>query len=131
MKERIFKMAKFIVFATAITQLALSQIQIEVITKVFDPNIGFVLFGFTIFGVLMAFNSSSYQHGKRSAIFIGGTILVILTGLNYLRVLLLDISAGNLLTFEDIKTAFIIAAVSMVIYALGAVVMVATGNHNE
>lgn len=131
MKEKIFKTAKFLVFATAIAQLALSQIQIEIITKVFEPSVGFALFGYSIFGVLMAFNSSSYQHGKKAILFIGGTILVVLTGLNYLRMLLLDINAGNLLTFADIKTGLILVVVSLAVYGIGSVVMLSTGNFDE
>lgn len=131
MKEKIFTWAKLIVFMTAISQLALSQIQISVITKVFNPNVGFYLFGFTIFSVLMAFNSSSYEHGKKLPIFIGGLILAVFTGINYINTLLTDIKQANLLTMEDIKTALIISVVAIAIYATGSVVMLATGNYEK
>lgn len=49
---------------------------------------------------------------------------MILVGINELKVLLLDFRARSLITF-------IIALISVRIYALGSVIMVTTGNYYE
>lgn len=131
MKEKIFTIAKFLIFATAILQLAISQLHIDIITKVFDPAIGFYLFLFTIFGVLMAFNSSSYKSGEKTFIFILGTLAAVITGILYVNVIFSDIAAGNLLTFKDAQQSIIIAISTITIYAVLAPTMMITGYLNE
>ncbi len=131
MKEKLFNIAKYLIFATAITQLAISQLHIEIITKVFNPAIGFYLFLFTIFGVLMAFNSSSFKSGQRTFLFVLGTIAAIVTGLLYVNVIFNDINAGNLLTFKDAQKSIIIAIVTIAIYAISSPIMIITGYLNE
>lgn len=131
MKEKLYFMAKYLIFITAITQLAISQLHIGVITRVFDPAIGFYLFLFTIFGVLMAFNSSSYKTGQKTLIFVGGAVAAVLTGIKFVSIIFIDIAAGQLLTFEDAQKSITVAIVTIVIYAISTPIMIITGFLNE
>lgn len=131
MKGKLFNISKYIIFITAIAQLAISQIHIDIITKVFNPSIGFYLFLFTIFGVLMAFNSSSYKSGQRTFLLLGGCAAAVITGIIYLNVVFQDIATGKLLTLEAAQSSIIAAIVTIAIYTILTPVMIISGYRNE
>lgn len=131
MKGKLFNISKYLIFITAIAQLALSQIHIDIITKVFDPAIGFYLFLFTIFGVLMAFNSSSFKSGEKTLLLVGGCAAAVITGILYLNVVFADIATAKLLTFEAAKTSIIAAVITIAIYVISTPVMIISGYNNE
>lgn len=131
MNGKLFNISKYLIFVTAIGQLAISQVHIGIITKVFNPAVGFYLFLFTIFGVLMAFNSSSFKSGQRTPLLIGGCITAVLTGILYINVLFKDIALGKLLTFEVAQSSIVLAAVTVVIYAVFTPILIISGYKNE
>lgn len=131
MKEKIFNIAKYIIFVTAILQLAISQIHIDVITKVFEPSVGFSLFLFTIFSVLMAFNSSSYQYGQRTLLVIAGCAAAVVSGGVYLNVVFSDIATETLITFVDAKQSITAVCITLGIYLIFTPVMIVSGYLNE
>ncbi|MDC7242352.1 MAG: hypothetical protein PQJ50_18505 [Spirochaetales bacterium] len=131
MKEMIFKTSRFIVFAVALGQLALSQVHIAVITRVFDSSIGFYLFLFVISGLVMGFNTSAIHSGSRIPLFIAGCAASLVTGLLYLRMLIADVLAGNLLTWPDIHLSLIYSIGAMTVYLAGTVSLLATRNYDD
>ena len=131
MKEKLFYTAKYLIYIAALSQLALSQVHIGIITKIFEPRAGFFLFLFIIFGLIMAFNSSAVKKGSRIEIFIFGCLAAVTFGILYLRILFQDISAGNLLTFVDARSSIIYTIIAIAVYAISTATMLVTGNLNE
>lgn len=130
MKEKIFNTAKFLIGATAIIQLAMSQIHIGIITKVFLPEVGFFLFLFVIFGIVTAFNSSNVK-GIKAIIFSVGCLLACFLGGLYVTVLFKDIQMDNVLTFSQARESIIIILVSIFIYFFSGLAIMLTRNHDE
>lgn len=127
MKEKIFATAKYLIYIAALSHLALSQMHIDIITKVFEPTAGFLLFLFTIFGVVLAASTSSVQKGSRIEIFILGCTVAVIMGILYLRVIFQDIQAENLLTFDDVKLSVTVIISTLAVYVLGTATMLITG----
>lgn len=123
MKEMIFKASRIGIFVAAVGQLAVSQIHIGIITKVFEPSIGFFLFLFVTFGVVLAFNSSSMRNDTGA--FIGSLfcIAAAVMGVIYLNILISDVRAGNVLTMEDATVSVLITIVVISTYVIGTVLM--------
>lgn len=130
MKELLFKSAKFTAIIAAIGQLAISQIHIGIITKVFEPSIGFFLFLFITFGVVMAFNSTSFRAESNPVLFLFGGIASSGTGLIYLNMLNADIRAENLLTFADARVSIFVSIAVITIYIASTIIMLSTRNYD-
>ena len=126
MKEKLFNIARWSMFAVALIQLALSQIHIGIITKVFASEVGFWLFLFIIFGIVVAFNSINLKKGKNLLIDILGVIVASLSGLKYLSLVITDLKMENLLTFAESKLSIYFSAFTIGIYVLGLMVILVT-----
>jgi hypothetical protein len=126
MKEGIYKTTSLIVLITAIAQLAMSQVHINIITKVFVSYVGFYLFLFVIAGLVTAFNTTSSLEGGKLWLFIGGVVAACITGSLYLKILLLDIGSGKYLSFEEAKFSIILIVITLAVYLIGGITMVAT-----
>jgi hypothetical protein len=131
MKEKLFYTAKYLIYIAAICQLAMSQVHISVITKVFEPTAGFYLFLFTIFGLVMAFNTTAVKKGSRIELFILGCLAASALGVMYLKIIFQDIQTGKLLTFSDARLSIIFSVATILIFLLSTAVMLITGNFNE
>lgn len=110
--------------------LAISQIHISTITKVFAPEIGFYFFLFIIFGLVSFMNSLNLRKASSNS---GNAILTGIfgvlasgMGLVYIKILLDDIAKENLLTMSDIRPTLYIVGASAVIYGIGCLVSVIT-----
>ncbi|MDC7235464.1 MAG: hypothetical protein PQJ58_19705 [Spirochaetales bacterium] len=128
MKEHLFKTARLLIYMAAIGQLALSQVHIGIITKVFAPSVGFFLFLFVIAGLVTAFNSSSAASKPLIAVLGCGASL--LTGVLYLNIVFKDIANATLLTFEEAQVSIFVSLLAMFLYLAGTVTMLVTRNHN-
>lgn len=123
MKEKVFKIIKYITFLTGIIQLALSQHHISVITKVFATSIGFFLFLFIISSLVVSFNAASLKAKSNMILVLGSNVVAILTGLKYLQLLFADIATGNIVTLQDALNAIIFTVIALIVYAVGLVVI--------
>ena len=131
MKETLFKAFKIITFVVAVGQLAISQVHIGLITKVFEPSVGFLLFAFITFGVVMAFNAVSFRRGSNPMVLVFGGLLSSSAGFLYVRLLFADLNAGNLVTMEEARLSIVLSILSIVAYASSTVVLLFTRNHDE
>ncbi len=125
MKDLIIKIIAALLLITALGTLALSQVHILAITKIFVPEIGFYLFFFIIFGLTTAFNA--YLADKRSSIllYIFTSFLVIGSGLIYLNLMQGDVAAQENLTMSDadIRNSWLLVIISLIIYTVGLVIL--------
>ncbi|WP_461207097.1 hypothetical protein [Clostridium sp. DL1XJH146] len=126
MKEKVFNISKFVMFFVAMIQLALSQIHIDIITKVFATNVGFYLFLFIIFGMIIALNVVSTKSDGKMLVVAFGAIMSSAAGIKYLQMVLADISAGNLLTFQEASISIYFSIFSIVVYLLGTILLFIT-----
>ncbi|MDC7221043.1 MAG: hypothetical protein PQJ59_13995 [Spirochaetales bacterium] len=126
MKDKIYNATKYIILFVAIAQLALSQVHIQLITKVFAPYVGFYLFLFVIFGLVTGFNTTSSLAGSKVILFIAGCVLACVMGGLYLNILFKDIATGNYLSLEDAKMSIIFMFITLGVYSLGGLIMVFT-----
>jgi hypothetical protein len=126
MKEKLFYISKWSVFFIAIIQLAISQIHIAIITKVFETDVGFFLFLFIIFGLVSAFNAVSAKKGKKMYLDFTTAITSSLAGYRYLTTVFANIAPDKLLTFEDASISIYISIVAIFIYIVGTITMFLT-----
>ena len=133
MKDLALKFIVGIMLISALGELAMSQIHIQAITKIFANEIGIYLFLFIIFGLTTAFNA--YLLEKRTSL-----ILLTLSGLMavgagyvYLRIMQTDVAAQEALTMADVRTSWLLVIISMGIYLVGLLVIpvFAWGNIKE
>ena len=128
MKERLFKISKFSIMTIAMLQLALSQVHIKVITKVFASDIGFYLFLFILFGLVMSFSLSSMNRESKMPLYLVLTIATVGTGIIYLNKLFADIATGQYLTADVAMLSIIVSIVALVIYCLGTLIILWSRN---
>ena len=126
MKERIFKISKFVIAAIAILQLAISQVHIKVITKVFASDIGFYLFLFILFGLVMTFNLSSLKRDSKIPRYLLVTIAAIGAGLVYIIMLFSDIATGQYLTIDVALLSILVSIAAIITYFVGTAVLLLT-----
>lgn len=126
MKEKLFNIARFCMFAVAIIQLTLSQIHIEIIMKVFADEIGFYLFLFIIFGLVIAFNSVNLKRGKGILLDTIGVVAASLAGYKYVSLILTDLDMGGVLTLEEASLSLNFSILTIGIYTIGLVVILLT-----
>jgi hypothetical protein len=131
MNEKIFEISRVVVALVALLQLALSQIQIGVMTNVFATDIGFYYFLFVIFGLVMLANANNVKKKNNTGLLIGGTILSSAAGFKYLFILLNDVNEGHILVFSDITVALIMTIVTLVVYIVGCVCLLITKRRLE
>lgn len=123
MKDLLLKLATAIVFVTGIGNLAASQIHILASTKIFQNQIGIYLFMFIIFGLTTAFNAILLEKFRSVISFVFAGIMATVGGIAFVRLLTSDVAAQEKLTMADVQTSYTMVIVSMVIYAVGVVVI--------
>ena len=125
-KTLVFKLGRAGVYVAAIGQLALSQIHIEVITRVFEPSVGFFLFLFVTFGVVTAFSSSSLHKGTGVVPYLMMCTAAIVTGLIYQGIVIRDVRLANLLTLQEALGSLVFSFAVIAVYVVASVVMLLT-----
>lgn len=128
--QPIFNSLVVLLGLAGVGNLAISQVQISVITKVFAPEIGFYFFLYIIFGLVTFMNGLNVRKQTANP---GNMILLVIFGLLaalmavlYIRMLLNDVAAENILVFKDIAFSVYLTGISGAIYGLGSLIMVLT-----
>ncbi len=122
-REFFIRIVAGILLIVGVGQLAISQIHIEAITKVFANQIGFYLFLFMIFGLTTGFNAVLIEKPLSIASLIGSAILSSVGGFIYLRILQAEVVTQEQLTMGDINDSFRYVAFSIVVYLVGAILV--------
>ena len=115
MSEWILKILRGIALVNAFGQLALSQVHISVITKVFAKEIGFYLFFFIIFCLLTGFNTFLLEKYKSIIFFAFINWLTAAAGFIYLQILQADVANQQVLTLEDVQLSLVLVIAAIVI----------------
>lgn len=125
MKEWAIKIAVGFLLINALGTLAVSQVHILAITKIFAPEIGFYLFLFVIFGLTTGFNAYLAEKRSNILLFIFTSFLVIGAGLVYLNIMQGDVAAQDTLTMSDeaIRNSWWLVIISLIIYGVGLVIL--------
>lgn len=123
MKEWTLKIVVGMMLISALGELAMSQIHIQAITKIFANEIGFYLFLFIIFGLTTAFNA--YLLEKRTGLIILAIsgLLAVGAGYIYLDLMQTDVAAQASLSMADVRTSWLLVSISMGIYLVGLLVV--------
>jgi len=116
-----------IIGLVAIGNLALSQVHIEIIVKVFASEIGiffflYILFGLVVFMSSLGLNKKQVNKGNL-ALFIMVTIAELAVGVKYIMLLVADAQIAQLLVMSDITHVLVISIVSLAAYFIGCVVI--------
>ena len=122
-REFFLRIASGILLIVGVGQLAISQIHIEAITKVFANQIGFYLFLFMIFGLTTGFNAVLIEKPLSVASLIVSAILSSIGGVIYLRILQAEVVTQEQLTMVDVNESFRYVAFSIVVYLAGAILV--------
>lgn len=123
MKDILLKLATGIVFLTGVGDLAASQVHVGASTKIFANQIGIYLFLFIIFGLTTAFNAVLLEKMRSVFFFVLSGLIATGAGYIYLGLLRADVAAQERLTMADVQTSFTMVVVSMVVYAVGVIVI--------
>lgn len=115
MRERILKTLRGIALVNGFGQLAMSQVHILAITKVFQKEIGFYLFFYIIFCLLTGFNTFLLEKRTGIVFFIATNWLTAVAGYIYLHILQTDIANQDALTLADVQSSWMLVIVSIAI----------------
>jgi len=115
-----YKIAKYIIVAMTIMQLALSQIHIAAITKVFVLEVGFFLFLYIIFGLLITFNLMSKNNESSKFLFqtTGSIFIAVATGGYFMYLMYSDYKSNSLVELDQIQLSLILVGVGIGTYVL-------------
>ena len=133
MREWALKIIVGIMLISALGELAMSQIHIQAITKIFANEIGFYLFLFIIFGLTTAFNAYILEKRTGFILLTLSGLMAVGTGYIYLNIMQADVAAQEALSMADVRTSWLLVSISMGIYLVGLLVipMLAWGTINE
>lgn len=123
MKNIILKIIVAIVLINGIGEMALSQVHILAVTKLFVTEIGFYLFLFIIFGLTTAFNGLLLDKPRGVILLVVSGAIASGAGFIYLRLLQADVAKQTTLTMADVQTSAMLVAVSIVIYLGGSILI--------
>lgn len=125
MDSVLYKSTRLLLMATALIQLAISQIHIEMITQLFVTSIGFYLFLFIITGLLILFNltSMSQSAGGRLGMYIATTVGALVSGGVYIMKVLGDYQVQESVTLETIQLSVAFSIAAMAIYLVGGIIV--------
>lgn len=125
MDTLLYRSTRMLLMATALIQLAISQIHIEMITQLFVREIGFYLFLFIISGLLILFNLTSMAQSAngRLGMYIGTTLAAIVSGVIFITKTSGDYQVQESVTLETIQLSLGFTLISMVIYLVGGVIV--------
>lgn len=121
MKEWILRILRGIALINAFGQLALSQIHIEAITKIFVKEIGFYLFFFIIFCLLTGFNTYLSENRRGLVLLVLSNWVTVIAGGIYLRILQTDVANQDVLTLADVQFSWMLAIAAVVICLVNSV----------
>lgn len=122
-REFFLRIVTGILLLVGVGHLAVSQIHIAAITKIFANQIGFYLFVFVIFGLTTGFNAVLIEKPFSVVSLIVSSILSSVGGFVYLRLLQADVLDQENLTMADVGDSFQLVAVSIGIYLIGAIIV--------
>ena len=122
-REFFLRIVTGIMLIVGVGHLAISQIHISAITKIFANQIGFYLFVFIIFGLTTGFNAILVEKPFSVVSLIGSAILSAIGGFIYLRLLQADVLEQEKLAMADVSDSFQLVAVSIGIYLVGAIIV--------
>jgi hypothetical protein len=127
MQRLSFKITKWLIILAAVLQLALSQIHIGAIKIMFSPQIGFYLFLFILFGLILVFLLTPLKAVNGSSIF-----KITLTGLAAsgsaaycIFIMWNDYKANAIIKLNDFQTSIILLLIGIAVYILGNLVLIA------
>jgi len=123
MKEWMLKIAVGIILINGLGELALTQIHILAITKLFVNEIGLYLFMFIIFGITATFNVLSLKKRRNIIFFSISCWVTAVFGYIYLTMMQTDVAAQDTLTMADVQTSWLLMIVSIGIYLVGSLVI--------
>lgn len=123
MKNIILKIIVAIVLINGIAEVALSQVHILAVTKLFVTEIGFYLFLFIIFGLTTAFNGLLLDKPRGVVLLIVSGAIAAGAGFVYLRLLQADVAKQDALTMADVNVSAMLVAASIVIYLGGSILI--------
>ncbi len=134
MNEHVYKAGKILLYVGALGQLALSQIHIGVITKVFDTSIGFFLFLFVITILVTAFNGSSINKesspGKIMFSIVVFLIAVVI-GCLYMYILKTDLETSTILGMKEVLPSIIFTLVTIILCGISLATVIITRKYHE
>jgi hypothetical protein len=123
MKNVILKIVVAIVLITGVGELAVSQIHVAAVTKVFATEIGIFLFLFIIFGLTTAFNGLLLDKRRGVILLVVSGAIAAGAGFVYLRLLTADVAAQTTLAMEDVSVSAILVATSIGVYLIGSILI--------
>lgn len=121
MREWILKILQAIALANAFGQLAISQIHISTITKIFINEIGFYLFFFIIFCLLTGFNTFLSENRRGIVFLILANWVTAIAGYMYVNILQTDVANQQSLAFADIQLSWTLVVAAIVICLINSV----------
>lgn len=125
MDTLLYRSTRTVLMATALIQLAVSQVHIEMITKLFIRDIGFYLFIFVIAGLLVLFNLTSMKETSsgRLGAFVLMTLGAVASGGVYVYKIWSDYTTQESVTLEIVQKPLIIAIICIAIYLIGGIIV--------
>lgn len=121
MRDWILRIFRGIALINAFGQLAISQVHIEAITKIFVKEIGFYLFFFIIFCLLTGFNTFLLENRRGIVFLIFTNWITAITGYIYLRILQTDVANQDTLTLADVQWTWLLVIAAIVICLVNSV----------
>lgn len=122
-REFFLRITAGILLIVGVGHLAISQIHIEAITKIFANQIGFYLFIFIIFGLTTGFNAILIEKPFSVLSLMVSSILSSVGGFIYLRLLQADVLEQEKLAMADVSDSFQLVAASIGIYLVGSLIV--------
>lgn len=128
MKEKLFKVSKALLITAGLLELALSQVHILMITKLFTSYVGFYLFIFVIAGMLVLFNLSSMNvdNSGKMREFIMASVAAVGSGGFFIYIAWTDYLTQESIMIEDIQMSVAMIAVGILVYIIGTGAIVAS-----
>lgn len=126
MKEKLFNISKLMLMAAGLLELAISQVHILMITKLFTRDVGFFLFIFILSGLMVWFNLSSMtidDHGKFKQ-YILTSVIAVGSGIYFVMMTWNDYLTQESVMMEDIQASVAIILIGVVIYLVGCIAVV-------
>lgn len=124
MKTKLLNATIFIISAIAVLELAMSQVHIKTITKLFTSEVGFYLFLFIISGLVTLFNLTSIKKSKNELMLLLSSIIAVAVGIKYILILLNDYKLHDSIAFSDVNNSIYLALVGILIYGIGSIAVI-------
>jgi hypothetical protein len=120
-----YKIAKWLMIIMATLQLALSQIHIKAISIVFVQSVGFYLFLFILFGLLVMFTLFSTKSLDKSNMFkiISSSVVTGASGIYTAYLIWSDFKSNDAIVYEDIEKSLYLLLFGAAIYLIGTIVI--------